>query len=121
MTRGSEGIGVIGGYRRAQWGWYYDGRSDRASLQRVTSEWSGIKNGTISTAFAGYSPFSLYYSASHRTKAGAGTLLEEFLGCNVLVKKISQSSEWGACDLWFRDRSAGGDGCGYCASSRHLR
>lgn len=39
----------------------------------------GIKNGTISTAFAGYSPFSLYYSASNRTKAEAGTLLEELL------------------------------------------
>ena len=33
------------------------------------------KNGTISTAFAVYSPFPLYYSASHRTKAEAGTVL----------------------------------------------
>lgn len=97
------------------------GRTRRSAPTKCYSWGEGIKNGTISTAFAGYSPFSLYYSASHRLKTEAGTLLEEFLGCNVLIKKISQSSEWGACDLWFRDRSAGGDGCGYCASSRHLR
>lgn len=48
----------------------------------------GKKNGTISTAFAGYSPFSLYYSASLRTKVEAGTLLEDLPGCAVLVGSV---------------------------------
>lgn len=42
-------------------------------------------------------PFPSIIVQATGQKAEAGTLLEEFLWCNVLVKKISQSSEWGVC------------------------